>query len=652
MYEPFYGLEETPFSLTPDSRFLFLSEQHRAAMAALLYGIQQRKGFVCLTGEVGSGKTTLCRALINRLSAEKIRIGVILNSYLSDIELLRTINDEFGLESHFDSKKDLIDVLNGFLIEENRKGYICAIVIDEAQNLPRQTLEQLRMLGNLESETTKLFQIVLVGQPELNQILSRPDLEQLDSRIAVRFHLAALSTEELLHYIRHRLLVAGSHRHIEFTSDALDRIAAYTRCIPRRVNQVCDRCLLVGYVADSYVIDARMVDQAWEEVSGPGTKLAPSKKSHARGHRWKIAAVLLASLGLVSAALWLALGGPGYPDLLSAMTRTAASDPVANAAPPEPPQTPEVPPIVPKAPNNHDSSRGATNASAVTSNTVTSRPASSKPASQQVDGVLLTAEAPTIAPASMPASMPASAPTSMPASKPASAPASLPAEELSAKDSWTYDLDGVMRVSNAGVAKMAAVMTIARLWDERGNLAEFRKKTPAQVAALDPFAYAASDLKMHVFDGGPDFSSALSWNLPLLVEFSSPQPSHCRYGAVIGLMENQWLVADPKTGIVKWSLKDLVTKVSHYWVLYKDSNNLVNFAPGDEDSRLLKVQQFLEKRGLLASTPTRKFDSRMQDSLRQLQREKGLPQSGLLDESTVLAIVSAMAPSQAQLLKR
>ena len=192
MYEKFYGLKEKPFNMTPDPEFLFFTEKHAEAFEHLRYGIRERRGFIEITGEVGAGKTTLCRALLGEFD-EDTKIALILNPFLSDIELLRTINEEFYIDATGASKKDLLDTLNDFLIEQHSRGCNVVLVIDEAQNLPIETLEQIRIISNLETVKAKLIQIVLVGQPELREKLGRRELRQLSQRITVRYHINAMS---------------------------------------------------------------------------------------------------------------------------------------------------------------------------------------------------------------------------------------------------------------------------------------------------------------------------------------------------------------------------------------------------------------------------------------------------------------------------
>ncbi len=212
MYEAFYGLSEPPFRLTPDPHYLYLSTHHREALGHLLFGIREGTGFIAVTGDIGTGKTTLLRALLRDLEANTI-VGYIFNPALSDLELLQTVNSEFSIPATSTSKKELVDELNRFLVAQKLAGKRVVIIVDEAQNLPPATLEQLRLLSNLETETTKLLQIVLVGQPELKLLLGRPELAQLNQRITVRWHLEPLDRAETARYIAHRLAHRRWTRH-------------------------------------------------------------------------------------------------------------------------------------------------------------------------------------------------------------------------------------------------------------------------------------------------------------------------------------------------------------------------------------------------------------------------------------------------------
>jgi general secretion pathway protein A len=267
MYCDFYGFKEKPFTVTPNPRFVFLSKNHKEAFAHLLYGIDNHGGFILLTGEIGTGKTTVLRTLLSQLDNATVRSALILNPCLSAPELLASINREFGIDCEGLNAAQLLDSLNRFLLAENRSGHTVALVIDESQNLDPQVLEQIRLISNLETETDKLIQIILAGQPELADILNRPDLRQFGQRITVRYHLASMDFDDTTAYIEHRLEVAGGLRAATFTRGAMKKIFSYSRGIPRLINIVCDRALLIGFIDESREISAPMAARAIAEVS-------------------------------------------------------------------------------------------------------------------------------------------------------------------------------------------------------------------------------------------------------------------------------------------------------------------------------------------------------------------------------------------------
>jgi general secretion pathway protein A len=283
MYEAYFGLKENPFTLSPDPRYMYLSPRHQEALNCLIYGIQERKGFMALTGGVGTGKTTLCRFLLSGLD-DSVATALIFNPALSDLELLKTVNQEFGIKigSGRGTKKRYLDALNDFLLANFSRGKNAVLIIDEAQNLPRETLEQIRMLSNLETATEKLLQIVLLGQPEFMEMLSLPSLRQLNERITVRYDLKPLARGDVSGYIERRISAASGCAEKIFSPESYARIYQVSGGIPRRINAICDRALLVAYSRDRRVVDRGIVRAAVFDL-GPGYL---TRMSGQKARRW------------------------------------------------------------------------------------------------------------------------------------------------------------------------------------------------------------------------------------------------------------------------------------------------------------------------------------------------------------------------------
>jgi general secretion pathway protein A len=304
MYEAYFGLKENPFTLSPDPRYLYLSPQHREALNCLIYGIGERKGFMVVTGGIGTGKTTLCRSLLAGLDGATAS-ALIFNPALSDIELLKTITQEFGIRLvGRGTRKRYLDALNAFLLENFAAGKNAVLMIDEAQNLSHGVLEQIRMLSNLETVREKLIQIVLLGQPELRRLLALPSLRQLNERITVRYDLKPLVREDVRGYIEHRLATAGAEKGRgaiggSFTAGSYDLIHRLSRGIPRRINAICDRALLIAYGSDQRTIDKRLIREAVRDI-GPDylTERSPRRRA-----RWMLLVVLLTVVLLLAAVV-------------------------------------------------------------------------------------------------------------------------------------------------------------------------------------------------------------------------------------------------------------------------------------------------------------------------------------------------------------
>jgi general secretion pathway protein A len=354
MYEHFYGLTEKPFSLTPDPEFLFVNKHFRGALDNVIYGIERQEGFTTIVGDVGTGKTTLCWALLGKLD-KNIRTALILNPLLNEEDMLKAILQDFGVkprrgrtqesqedDSTYDpswmrglTRKELIDELNYFLLVGSEQGIFNILIVDEAQNLSLNVLEQLRILSNLETAKKKLLQIIFVGQLEFQQKLNMPQLRQLDQRITIRYSLKPLSRQDMIRYIEHRLSVAGSKGSVGFTQGALGRIYTYSKGYPRLINIICDRSLLAGYSERARVITARMVTKAARGIRGK------EKRTRFLAIRpWKLIFPIVALLALaLLAALsyWIGRGSLTHlsnslfvPSSSQASTKQPAVDPIAS----------------------------------------------------------------------------------------------------------------------------------------------------------------------------------------------------------------------------------------------------------------------------------------------------------------------------------
>lgn len=298
MYEAFFGFREKPFNLTPDPRFLYLSPNHTEAFAHLEFGLKQRGGFVVVTGEVGTGKTTLCRYFLERLDEDTVS-AFILYPALSAKELLESICDDLGIRTSGATSKQLVDALHSFLLDSRAAGKNIVVVIDEAQNLSPDVLEQIRLISNLETSTEKLIQLVLIGQSELTAMLGHESLRQLAQRVTARYHLSPLSRAETGEYVRHRIEIAGGTGKVTFTARALREVHRFSNGIPRLINLVCDRALLAGFVLTCREIDARLVKRAVNELDG----IRP--RSRAWYQSWMFRGTLAGATALVAGlGLW------------------------------------------------------------------------------------------------------------------------------------------------------------------------------------------------------------------------------------------------------------------------------------------------------------------------------------------------------------
>ena len=325
MYTHYFQLKQSPFSIAPDPRYLFMSERHREALAHLLYGVGSGGGFVLLTGEIGAGKTTVCRCFMEQIP-ENCQLAYIFNPKLSVEELLLSICEEFriAVAPGVASVKGYVDAINAHLLASHAQGKNNVLIIDEAQNLSAAVLEQLRLLTNLETSERKLLQIILIGQPELRAMLARPELEQLAQRVIARYHLGSLTADETASYIHHRLAVAGSTAQTPFPARLMAQIHALSHGVPRRINLLCDRALLGAYVENQPQVTRQILRRAAEEVFAEEGKPATG-----RGLRWPhVAGGVLAGAVVTAALAWHFMP---RPSAVPAAPAVAASVPAASA---------------------------------------------------------------------------------------------------------------------------------------------------------------------------------------------------------------------------------------------------------------------------------------------------------------------------------
>lgn len=327
MYTNFFNLKQAPFSIAPDPRYLFMSERHREALAHLLYGINSGGGFVLLTGEIGAGKTTVCRCFIEQIP-ENCRLAYIFNPKLTVGELLQSVCEEFRIAAPSGEQgvKGYVDAINAYLLASHAQGMNNVLVIDEAQNLAPEVLEQLRLLTNLETSERKLLQIILIGQPELRTMLARPELEQLAQRVIARYHLGPLSEPETGAYIAHRMAVAGAQGGPVFPASIVPMVHRITQGVPRRINLLCDRALLGAYVENSREVTRTILRKAAEEVF-TGETTAPARKA-----RWPLVAGGLLAGAALSAAAWQVLPHKAAPGAVPAAQAKGAIRPAASVS--------------------------------------------------------------------------------------------------------------------------------------------------------------------------------------------------------------------------------------------------------------------------------------------------------------------------------
>lgn len=583
MYETFFGLSDLPFRLTPDPKYLFMSAKHREAFAHLVYGISEGSGFVAITGEVGAGKTTLIRALLAE-HATDVTVVSIVNPVLTSTELLQTINAELGLPSRSTSRKELLEELAAFLKDNKASGRRTVIIVDEAQNLDPVVLEQLRLLSNLETETEKLLQVVLVGQPELHGLLQRHDLRQLNQRVTERWHLDKLDRDEAFEYLRHRLRVAGAKTDL-LDPKALELIFRFTGGVPRLLNILANRALLVAFTRSRGRAGADEVTSAARELG-----YVPQVAA-AVGGGWGRALAGVAAMAAAAVVAFLLLSPLGEEEKIAAKPSAPAPLPGAGPAAPEP---------APVA--------------------VEAVPAAVAPVAPQ----------PEPAPAA-----PVAVPTPPPvAVSEAAVPVAAPVEDVAATDAATLASLATGSVFDAAVADFsrllqawgAAPVTDADLASESLNLAEI-----SESRGLRYFSAELNDVLLEVLD------------LPALLEMHLPGSADTRFVLLASMDRAAGRIRLGSGDKLSLSALQGVWRGKAH-LLFKDPEGLrYDLAPGSGGPAVRKLQSMLSGVGVLEGPPTGLYDDLTEIAVRRFQEEHEVNVDGVTGPITQILLYNSLA---------
>jgi general secretion pathway protein A len=584
MYERFFGLGDAPFRLTPDPRYLFLSRKHADALAHLRLGLSESSGFVCITGDVGTGKTTVLRHFLGEL-APAASVAYVINPTLSPLELLQTINLEFGLPVD-DTKKQLVDRLNRHLLEQRHADRRSVVVVDEAQALSMEVLEHLRLLSNLETTTEKLLRIVLVGQPQLRALLAHPELAQLNQRITLRWHIGPLDREETVSYVRHRLQVAsdGQVRDV-FSMPALRAVHRRSGGVPRLINMLCHRAMLAAFAAERRTVGLASVHKAYREVvTLPLPGGAPARPRTA----W-------ASMAIAAGAAGLLVGGLGVPPLLRTVTRDSAlpgAAVVASAAPDPAPEEPAPPAAQPD------------------------------PVSTEVG--VAEAEAPPVPPAEAAPSIEVASAQAIAAPPP---PPPDPTPEVEAR---------LVALDPAASARQA-LDVVLHAWqvpplgaDEAAAPADFTRV--AERRGLEHLVLTGNTAMLRLLD------------VPVVLELQLPGASGPRYAALVSMRDGAPVIAfgDGSTATVKSTL------LEHSWYgqAYVLSRDFEGLGPGTLDghsrgARVSRLQALLKRIGAYTGRESGLFDSPTSAAVLDFQRSRYVSADGIVGRLTRIALYAA-----------
>ena len=610
MYTDYFGFKEKPFNLTPDSHFLYMSAQHRDAMGHLLYGIRERTGFILISGEVGTGKTTLCRALIRRIEKDG-EIGFILNTFLSAKELLKAVNDDLIGTSRGRTKKALVDELNGFLLRKHAEGRNVVLLIDECQNLSDDVLEQIRMLSNLETEKNKLLQIIMVGQPEIREKLARTGLRQLAQRISVSFHLQPLDYEETVNYIHHRLRVARggepeSGKGVRFSRSALKRVFAYSGGVPRKINIVCDRALLIAFTRGKRKITDSIIRAAIREVKTPAGRVRAATPRRRRAAGWAAAAA-----GVVGA---IALMAAGYRMATARGWIAAVGRPGAG-----PPRK--------EAPSAGVSAGGRENAPQA----VIAAPAGVGELSAAAEGVPQAAEESLPVAAAAAAGVVTVAESAREAEKTSGEVEGAPVESA--------EVPAAVAEEKAASPEAAASFFLARLWGfGTGDIPEGagEMRDPLKLASL-------AGMKAVSCWADEDFMRRVG--VPCIVRLAAGPDGMPPVAVLVSLERDGTAVLRLPGGVKRLDAGELAArmrgKVTYFYPPGIRLGGLL--APGARGRRVADLQRFLAAKGILSRREDGWYGPETERAVRRFQAAAGLPEDGIVGVNESILIASARA---------
>ncbi len=627
MYERFFGLVDAPFRLTPDPRYLFLSRKHADALAHLRLGLSESSGFVCITGDVGTGKTTVLRHFLGELAPES-SVAYVVNPTISPLELLQTINTEFGLPARRTSKKDLIDHLNRHLLNQREAGGRAVVVVDEAQALSMEVLEHLRLLSNLETTTEKLLRIILVGQPQLRALLAHPELAQLNQRITLRWHIGPLDRQETMAYVRHRLEIASEGQVCDvFSRPALRAIHARSRGVPRLINMLCHRAMLAAFAAERRTVTLRSVRRAYREVT---TLPLPGRPAPAPRAVWTNAALAVGVVGLA------AVGTFGVAPLFRPIVPQAATPdapPPGAGTVPEPPAAtsaaPEVPAAVAAAPPEAPAVAAAPTPPSDGDPPATEVAAASAPA----------ADPPADDSRSSPPTEQSPAEERPPAPPPPDI-APVAAHEAAPPPpsaDTTKEIEHRLASLDSAASARAALDIVLHAWQVPSLSAD-------EATMPDDFAHIAERRGLEHLALRGNTAMLRLLDVPAVLELQLPGTSGPRYAALVGLRDGAPLVAAGDGPAVAVS-QELLER-AWYGQAHVFSRDFEALGPGTlsahaRGARVTRLQVLLKRIGAYGGEESGQYDAATASAVLDFQRSRYVSADGIVGRLTRVALYAA-----------